>query len=738
MRWFHGLSALVLTVSACDVSSGGTQLAAVHFDACGARHATVTIANHGGSAHFKARIEPDGFGLVSPSEGELEEGKDSTFDVTIAGTVAPPAVGAMVLSVGDTDTRVPLEMGPTATSLSFATTNLDFGDQDLGLTTSAVAVDVVNDGATEASVRFAGSGDFSAAWAGGADEARIGPGERRTMSVRFTPSELGPRASTLRLVADGVLCGGGGIALTGRGVDSVIQVTPSSFDWGVVKCSGGPPAKTLTVQNTSTRPVDVRFDRESSSRFWIAPTLATIPAGGKLDFTVSFFGFPNDANMTFDAYATDLLLSTSASKEVRRIRNHISAKGVKLSLLSNPTSSLDYGDVRAGSTTSLPLAFKNDGNIDAQLNFPPNTGAFSVAPSPALVPAGGTAFVQLALTGTYDLIGGQRIGYLSSSAFEPSCGGTSNYTITVRYRITDRVNSIATSSDGTHVTLVSETGRAYQILPTFALHPQTSVSSIVQTDSGGTCAYAGGMIWCDGNIGGGVSFSNQQILGWQSNNALVAGAHHVCSWGYHGGCLGANDEGQLGDGTATSSASPVIQPNSWGPFAAHDDMSCATDYFGTLRCWGNDHGTQRFGAAGVSQTNTPVVVPTSAPVWRTALGPTWVLAQRSGGVLVWWGSGGTLSSSEQVLGAQFAEFDAGCGVSNGNLACFGDGTNARLGDGIFAPHFAMAPVTVNVPQANGSFWRVSSGPTVSYANTQDRRLVTWGANSIPKLVEGYY
>jgi alpha-tubulin suppressor-like RCC1 family protein len=74
-------------------------------------------------------------------------------------------------------------------------------------------------------------------------------------------------------------------------------------------------------------------------------------------------------------------------------------------------------------------------------------------------------------------------------------------------------------------------------------------------------------------------------------------------------CWGYNGSGQLGNGTKTSSNTPVAVGFLSGvtAIAAGADHTCAVLSGGTVECWGlNDHG--QLGNGTTTDSNTPVTV----------------------------------------------------------------------------------------------------------------------------------
>lgn len=80
-------------------------------------------------------------------------------------------------------------------------------------------------------------------------------------------------------------------------------------------------------------------------------------------------------------------------------------------------------------------------------------------------------------------------------------------------------------------------------------------------------------------------------------SGVAVGEHHACAVdaARRVRCWGANDHGQLGDGTRNGSATPVLA----GPLeavvevGASGNRTCALTAGGAVACWGDDDGQDR-------------------------------------------------------------------------------------------------------------------------------------------------
>lgn len=252
-----------------------------------------------------------------------------------------------------------------------------------------------------------------------------------------------------------------------------------------------------------------------------------------------------------------------------------------------------------------------------------------------------------------------------------------------------------------------------------------------------------------GGPGPGPDPGNQPLVG-----GLRAGANTTCASIEGDGtvfCWGANEFGQVGDGTTTDrrrpteiAGAPLFTP----PFPG--DHVCSPDSNG-LYCWGrNLSGEVGIGTTGAART--PTLVSGGLVFHQVAVGDDFTCGQASSGVMYCWGANdvgqlgtGTPGGSSVPVAVagdpQFRVLAAGgrtaCGINATNeLLCWGNGEDGELGNGQFGVTAATpSPVGGSLQFIDVAIGANAAGQATVCGATMDATYC-WGKNSNGEIGDG--
>ena len=263
---------------------------------------------------------------------------------------------------------------------------------------------------------------------------------------------------------------------------------------------------------------------------------------------------------------------------------------------------------------------------------------------------------------------------------------------------------------------------------------------------------------CDGLCAGTELCVYDQCLArpWTS---VAVGDGHVCIVAEAPGpvlCTGANANGQLGDGTTTSSPRWVRVSGLADAVevSAGRGHTCAVTAGGNVLCWGGNEALQLGAPGTVARSEVPVAIAgLSGTSVHVSAGENHNCAAVDGALYCWGGNtvgqlgDGTTTSRAEIgmpIGTPGRPMFGGvtsvaagsnftCAIDGVALFCWGNNAQGQLGDGTTTPR--RVPTAVSAPTATDPV-QVVVGRSHACARIRRGAVACWGNNSVGQLGNG--
>jgi alpha-tubulin suppressor-like RCC1 family protein len=259
------------------------------------------------------------------------------------------------------------------------------------------------------------------------------------------------------------------------------------------------------------------------------------------------------------------------------------------------------------------------------------------------------------------------------------------------------------------------------------------------------CSLTGGRVVCRGGLESGQSGGSSMRF-----RALFAGVSHGCGLQQNGvaSCWGANESGQLGDGTFQDRRSPVLVDTdlTFSLLVGGLSHTCGLDGRGTAICWGRNLNGQ-LGDGSRTDRSRPAPVSGDASFESLTAGWNHTCGLTSEGRAYCWGlnGDGQLGDGTRVdrlipirVAVSFNSLAAGaghtCGISRNRVLCWGDNRFGQLGNG-GAPEDMTSPAAVlELPSSPPT--RLAVGAVHTCVLLTNGETYCWGQNLYGQLGNG--
>ncbi|HMD16452.1 MAG TPA: choice-of-anchor D domain-containing protein, partial [Terriglobales bacterium] len=372
-----------------------------------------TLTNTGGSSVTISQATPSGAGfsvsgLTLPAT--LSANQSVTFTATFAPTSAGAASGTLsiVSSASNSPLSIPLSgTGLAAGALTANPSSVSFGNVTVG-NNQTVSVTVTNTGGESVTVSSAAATGSGFSFTGPSLPITLTAGQSTTFNASFAPSAAGAASGKLTInsnASNPTLS----VPLSGTGLTpGQLGSNPTSFSFGNIQ-DGTSKSLSGTLTNTGGTTLTISAASASGTGFslsGLAPPV-TLTAGQSTSFTVLF------SPTTSGAASGSVSITSNGSNPNLSIP--LAGTGVTQGTLgANPTS-LAFGSVQVGNSTSLSETLTNTGGSSLTISAATASGSgFSLS---------GLASLPLTLTA------GQSTSF--TVLFSPTASGAASGSVSV-------------------------------------------------------------------------------------------------------------------------------------------------------------------------------------------------------------------------------------------------------------------------------------------------------------------
>jgi hypothetical protein len=337
-----------------------------------------TVTNTGGSSVTITQATTTGAGFSISGLSlplTLTAGQSKTFSVTFAPSSAGSVNGniAIISNASNSTLNIPLSgTGVTQGTLSANPTSLSFGNVQIG-SSSTLSETLTNTGGSSLTITQATTTGAGFSVSGLSLPLTLTAGQSKTFSVVFAPSSAGSVNGNLAIISNAsnsTL----NIPLSGTGVTpGTLSANPTSLSFGNVQ-TGSSSTLSETITNTGGSSVTITQATTTGAGFSISGLSLplTLTAGQSKTFSVTF------APQSVGSVNGNLAIISDASNPTLNIP--LSGTGVAPGTLSANPTSLSFGNVQIGNSSTLSETVTNTGGSSVTITQANVTGAgFSIS-----------------------------------------------------------------------------------------------------------------------------------------------------------------------------------------------------------------------------------------------------------------------------------------------------------------------------------------------------------------------
>jgi hypothetical protein len=289
---------------------------------------------------------------------------------------------------------------PSAPKIAVSPTSLPFGNVTLEGTASKTFT-ISNTGSATLTGTVARASGTSAEYTLSPASFSVAPGASQIVTVTYAPTDTTTDGGSLAVSSNDAASPSVTVTLSGTGVAAPapnIALSPTSLPFGNVTV-GGSASLTTRVQNTGTAPLNVTSiarcaSPATSAEFtWSPAGPFAVAAGGSTTVTVTYAPKDAGADAGCIAFSSDDTAKPTVSVDVSGAGQLTAAPKIAVS-----PSSLSFGNVTAGASSSKKVTLSNTGNATLTgtvARAAGTSGEYAFSPSTFSIAAGASQIVTV-------------------------------------------------------------------------------------------------------------------------------------------------------------------------------------------------------------------------------------------------------------------------------------------------------------------------------------------------------
>ncbi len=481
-----GVAAGALAASPASVSFGSVQTGS-------SQSASETLTNSGGSSVTitQATATGSGFSVSGISlPVTLAAGQSTSFSIAFAPQSSGAASGNLSITSNASNTSLSVALagtGVTAGTLAASPVSVSFGSVQTG-TNKTASETLTNSGGSSVTITQATATGSGFSVSGISLPVTLTAGQSTSFSLAFAPQSSGAVSGNLSVTSNASNTSLS-VALAGTGVTAgALAASPVSVSFGSVQ-TGTSQSASETLTNSGGSSVTITQATATGSGFSVSGISlpVTLAAGQSTSFSIAF------APQSSGAASGNLSITSNASNSSLGIG--LSGTGLAPGTLADTQSSLSFGSIQVGSSTTASETITNTGGASVTISQVSVTGTGFSAPG-----------LDLPLT----LTAGQSFTF--SAMFAPQAAGA----------VTGGISVISNASNATLAISLSGTGTASGQL---TLSPSTLSFGNVNVGASQTLTGSLSATGASVTISSGVPSTSEFVLSGVSFPLTIAAGH---------------------------------------------------------------------------------------------------------------------------------------------------------------------------------------------------------------------